>query len=293
MFHPKKLIAILGISTFLLTPFAPSLHIAGADSVFAGNGNGNGGGNGGGGGNSGGNGGGNSGGNSHGNGNGNGGGNAARTASAEDTSTHGNGNGASGLGNMNGALHANVNAVLAHIRNGNTNGPVGRIAAVVAADAALTAATAAAADLAAIEEQWVAFEEGEAAALSGTSYTSAAQYQQTLSDYNTWLGTDQLAPAPTAPDGSAFAPVAAIDTYLASAPTSTRPTPEELAAAEAAATKAQDAVTEAEAAILAKWNKNPDADPATISPEEQALLDSLRARFSAEELAAIAEATAG
>lgn len=37
------------------------------------------------------------------------------------------------LGNMNGALNANVNAVLAHIRNGNTNGPVGLVAALAVA----------------------------------------------------------------------------------------------------------------------------------------------------------------
>ena len=35
------------------------------------------------------------------------------------------------LGNMNGALHANENAIAAHIRNGNTNGPVGLMAAYV------------------------------------------------------------------------------------------------------------------------------------------------------------------
>lgn len=34
----------------------------------------------------------------------------------------------SNLGKMNGALNANINAVLAHIKNGNTNGPVGAMA---------------------------------------------------------------------------------------------------------------------------------------------------------------------
>ena len=38
------------------------------------------------------------------------------------------------LGNMNGALNANINAVLAHIRNGNTNGPVGSMAALAVAE---------------------------------------------------------------------------------------------------------------------------------------------------------------
>ena len=37
----------------------------------------------------------------------------------------------SNLGNMNGALNANENAIAAHIRNGNTNGPVGLMAAYV------------------------------------------------------------------------------------------------------------------------------------------------------------------
>lgn len=44
------------------------------------------------------------------------------------------------LGNMNGALNANINAVLAHIRNGNTNGPVGHLAALAIADSALATA---------------------------------------------------------------------------------------------------------------------------------------------------------
>ncbi len=37
------------------------------------------------------------------------------------------------LGNMNGAMNANMNAVLAHIRNGNTNGPVGAMALLASA----------------------------------------------------------------------------------------------------------------------------------------------------------------
>ena len=41
----------------------------------------------------------------------------------------------SNLGNMNGALHANENAIAAHIRNGNTNGPVGLMAAYVSSRA--------------------------------------------------------------------------------------------------------------------------------------------------------------
>jgi hypothetical protein len=39
------------------------------------------------------------------------------------------------LGNINGALTANINAALAHMRNGNENGPVGHVAALAAATA--------------------------------------------------------------------------------------------------------------------------------------------------------------
>jgi hypothetical protein len=49
-------------------------------------------------------------------------------AKAKDNPMH-----PSNLGNMNGALNANMNAVLAHIRNGNTNGPVGHLAALAVA----------------------------------------------------------------------------------------------------------------------------------------------------------------
>lgn len=40
---------------------------------------------------------------------------------------------ASELGKMNGPLHANVNALIAHVKNGNTNGPIGGMAALAVA----------------------------------------------------------------------------------------------------------------------------------------------------------------
>jgi hypothetical protein len=46
------------------------------------------------------------------------------------------------LGNMNGALNADMNAVFAHIRNGNQNGPVGALAALAVADAGVRNADA-------------------------------------------------------------------------------------------------------------------------------------------------------
>lgn len=39
----------------------------------------------------------------------------------------------SNLGKMNGPLHANVNALIAHVKNGNTNGPIGGMAALAVA----------------------------------------------------------------------------------------------------------------------------------------------------------------
>ena len=70
------------------------------------------------------------------------------------------------LGNMNGALNASENAILAHIRNGNmSNGPVGHMAALAVAgydrDAALElAASPLAQDYAALDAAAVAASEG-------------------------------------------------------------------------------------------------------------------------------------
>lgn len=47
---------------------------------------------------------------------------------------------ASALGKMNGPLHANVNALIAHVKNGNTNGPIGGMAALAVAGYAATGA---------------------------------------------------------------------------------------------------------------------------------------------------------
>lgn len=44
------------------------------------------------------------------------------------------------LGKMNGALNANVNALIAHVKNGNTNGPIGGMAALAVAGYAATGA---------------------------------------------------------------------------------------------------------------------------------------------------------
>lgn len=168
MFHPKKLVAILSLSTLFLTPFAPPLPATGPDAAFAAKG-GNGGGNGGG--HSGGNGGGNSG--SHAGGNGGGAPKGAapsetRSGAAKATETHRAskadhkvaadsdapspkkaGTFASELKGLN-AAHASTKA-FAHA---NPNSRVGRIAAyMVARQAADDLAADLEDDLAAAQEE--------------------------------------------------------------------------------------------------------------------------------------------
>ena len=84
-----------------------------------------------------------------------------------------------------------------------------------------------------------------------------------------------------APSAVEFEPIAGLDSLLETPPDGEAPTEDEIAAAEA--------VTDAEAAVLALWNKNPDASD-EMTEEETALLDSLRARFSDADLEAIAAA---
>jgi hypothetical protein len=61
----------------------------------------------------------------------------------------------SSLGKMNGALNANVNAIIAHVKNGNTNGPIGGMAALAIAGYAAESAAetlALAEDFAALDQ---------------------------------------------------------------------------------------------------------------------------------------------
>ncbi|AWB50067.1 hypothetical protein HYN69_17540 [Gemmobacter aquarius] len=284
MFHPKKLLTILGLSTLMLSPAMPSFHLTGADTAFAakgGNGNGNSGGNGGG------------------NAGNHGGGNAksseAKAASTdaeapEETETASNG-GAGGLGNMNGALHASPKAILAHIRNGNTNGPVGRTAAYVVASANAEGIDAKA--LAQQQADYAAWQDGIAAALETSGYADLAAYRAAKYT-NTALAAQYVIDKTAYDQGVADG---TIDPTVVAAP---EPVPAFVTVAElevpAPPQPSQEdidalaALSDAETAILSKWNKNPDADPATISAEEQALLDSLLARFKPEDLSAFAAA---
>lgn len=292
MFHPKKVLTVLGISTLLLSPAMPSFQLTGADAAFAAKGgNDNGGGNGGGkGGNNGG-------------GNNGGGGNAkspdTKSSSGKPSPAAGkkpSGSetpakaGGSSLGNMNSALRANPKALLAHIRNGNTQGPIGRLAAYVVAKS-----KAAGIDPAVVAQQQAAYNQWQTeftAALETGNYEDVddyiqakqaaadlkSEYDLAKADYDQWVEDGQPDPALTEPTPpQEFQTVAILET----------PAPPEPSQTDA---ETLAAVTEAESRLLASWNKNPDTDPATVSPQERALLDSLLARFSPEQLATLAAA---
>ena len=208
----------------------------------------------------------------------------------------------SNLGNMNGALNANINAVLAHVRNGNTNGPVGHLAALAVANVNAEGAQEIVdvnadyqelADLLgdqsvqdyldqrngvtdpAVEEALTNLEglsEGDEGYDEAQQALENALGDRTLEEYEaqaTGDGGDPLIDEAIAKVGGN-----AEDGTLPP----DGPTEEEVAQAEADLA-AQDA---AEQDILSYWNKNPDADPEMISEEEQALLDKLNARLIGE-----------
>jgi hypothetical protein len=151
------------------------------------------------------------------------------------------------LGKMNGALNANMNAVLAHIRNGQTtNGPVGLLAGLAIADAEAAEALTVAGELSAIAVAFDALSSG----LTEAGFGSVEDYLQAKADGT--LTEDQVALVDplidavggTAQDGLALA--------------ETPPTAEEILAAEAAAEAARQGVTDAETAIGDAWNKEGD-----------------------------------
>lgn len=211
------------------------------------------------------------------------------------------------LGNMNGALNANINAVLAHIRNGNGNGPVGHVAV-------LAAATASAEGSQVLLDRAALFE-----ALVNSPYGSVEEYYSAIDgatgneidpeieaaedkdvaaiaadfdSYDDYLGQLEVPPAEfddgidraLADLGFKVESRGAVPDNLALDPSS----PEVAGALESQADK-----TAAEQSILAYWNKNPggEANPDTgRTPEEDQLLSDLRNRFSEQDRIAIQEA---
>ena len=185
---------------------------------------------------------------SGGNGNGNGNG---RNASASGTGQTAAVTDATALdmhpsaqGSMNGALNANINAVLAHIRNGNTNGPVGALAGLAVADHNAAGA------------QDVLDQAAEVDALQSTLETALADAGfATIEDYQAALGSgasEAIGAIEDAQDALGAAAGAALSE-------------EDIAAAEAAV----DALALAEAGILDAWNKSGSATEA----EKDALMD--------------------
>lgn len=243
---------------------------------------------------------------------------AARSASASAKPAKGSGMHPSELGNMNGALNANMNAILAHIRNGNTNGPIGGMAALAVADS-----EAAGAEELIIRDDLFALIEGQLgeggtidgyyasvqaardaardpvledafAALADDDPTNDAAAQATI-DASAFDSEQSYLDSLDAAEAAARDPLVdgAIDELGGDSSTFTGlpegvvdPTDEERLAAE----EALDDLTDAELAMLELWNKNPD-DTEEITDEEQALLDKLLARFEGQE-DAIAEAIA-
>lgn len=119
---------------------------------------------------------------------------------------------ASNLGNMNGALNANVNAVLAHIKNGNTNGPVGHLAALAVANVNAEGAQ----EVIDLKEDFTDLQ----TALSGTPYETVAEYYEALDGVEPIINED--IDAAVAAIGDANTSQQALETALAGTPYATQ-----------------------------------------------------------------------
>lgn len=185
----------------------------------------------------------------------------------------------SDLGNMNGALNANINAVLAHVRNGNTNGPVGHVAMLAVADANLAEANR----TLALNDDFVALQD----ALDASPYASVAEYYAAI-DADPTLAIEDLDMAIEDLGGDV-----ATRLDIGVEP----PSPEAVAAAEADLPLLEAAQFDAVAKTADYWNKNPDGSPNLVpedlSPEELELIDDLRDRLIGyeNEIAAAIEAS--
>lgn len=155
----------------------------------------------------------------------------------------------SDLGNMNGAMNASINAVLAHIRNGNTNGPVGQMAAFAVAGTA-----------AADADQFLA-----------SSETHDYQFLQAIIERENYSNLQDYRDSGESND--------AIDAALLAWETFDETIYDKVIAAG----EAEDDLLAAQESILAYWNKNPDSDPTISEDLEQPLLEALMLRFDGHE----------
>ena len=208
-------------------------------------------------------------------------------------------------------MKANANAIAAHIRNGNLNGPIGAMAGLAIANKGAEGAQ----DIVDLADDFAALDQ----ALADAGYASIQDYFDALDGVPgvETVGDVEQAKADLAADpentdlqdaladaladagyGSEDAydeavagvpgvdPDPSLDTAIADLGgdsgmrddiSETRPSDEEVAEAE----EALEAQDEAERAVLDQWNKNPDDTP-EITPEEQELLDKLNERLEAD-----------
>ncbi len=181
------------------------------------------------------------------------------------------------LGNMNGALNANMNAILAHVRNGNTNGPVGHMAAlaVAAVGAEGAAETLEMEGAQAYLDVRTAVDDAlaEAGFDSLEDYAADKGFDSVQEFLDSGATEDPVLGAIGTYDGGDFD----LETY------------EDVAEA----SDALDALTDSQKAMLSYWNKNPDTSD-EIDPEtEQPLLDALMGRFEGQTDAILEAQAAG
>lgn len=210
------------------------------------------------------------------------------------------------LGNMNGALNANVNAVLAHIRNGNGNGPVGHIAVLAAASASADGAqdvldraalfdAIQSSEYDSLEEYYQALEGVPGnpvdSDIEGADDKDLAAIDAGFASYDDYLS--QLAVPPAEPDEDIDQALSKLGVDVIER--GDAPADLALDSSDPLVIDAQNNLAsekEAEDGILAYWNKNPggDVDPETGRTEaESQLLTELRERFTEEEKTAIQE----
>jgi len=231
------------------------------------------------------------------------------------------------LGKMNGPMHASINAVMAHIKNGNTNGPMGAFAALAVAGANADGAQ----DLATLQneidksnyetlEAYFAARQGEEkiepnASIEGAltaiaeAPAEAPGEQPDLAVLQVGLdealkvagytGTNPLADYEKDKAGTPpVEPITELDAAIV-ALGGTVVDPDDVSSAYtkpmvtdeelAGAEGDLQAQFDAELAMLEHWNKNPDTNPEAISDEERAILKKLYDRLEpfAEEIGAL------
>ncbi len=180
---------------------------------------------------------------------------------------------ASNLGKLNGAIHSSPNAKLAHIRNGNFNGPVGMAAALALADYSYAADQEAYAAAAQTLELAAAFDLIENAPTPEEIAAAQELVDNGIDDGQADLDAQALLDYPDLTDALALTDGI-----------TTPPTDEEIAAAQAMIDEGEpsrDDVTAAEAKLLAAYK-------GTLDDASSALvLDAVRASLpTAEEIAA-------